>query len=170
MDGKKIEHDFWSVTSLFSALNEPDRAEARPVAALHAVNQALWACEDAVRSRALPDAEVVALKRRIDALNLERHAWVAAIDRAADARFPAHLPADDPQARVGSESIGQMLDRVSVVTLKRTAMYAVGDTARGRAMDDRLALLARCVAERLDALRRGVATRQAFDEGKTYTA
>ena len=166
MDGKKIEHDFWTVTSLFSALTQGDQ----PVAALHAVNQALWACEDAVRSRALPDAEVVALKRRIDALNLERHAWVATIDRAADAQFPVHLPADDPRACVGSESIGQMLDRVSVVTLKRAAMLVAGDAARGRAMDDRLTLLARCVDERLTALRRGRATRQAFDEGKTYSA
>jgi len=170
VDGKKIEHDFWTVTSLFSALTQCDPSEARPVAVLHAVNQALWACEDAVRSRALPDAEVVALKRRIDALNLERHAWVATIDRAADARFSAYLPADDPRARVGSESIGQMLDRVSVVTLKRAAMQAVGDVARAQTMDDRLALLARCIDERLDALRRGVATRQAFDEGKTYSA
>ena len=170
MDDKKIEHDFWTVKSLFSALTQGDPSEASPIAALHAANQALWACEDAVRSRALPDAAVVALKRRIDALNLERHAWVATIDRAADARFPAHLPADDPRARVGSESIGQMLDRVSVVTLKRAAMQAVGDVARAQTMDDRLALLARCVDERLDALRRGVATRQAFDEGKTYSA
>lgn len=170
MDGKDIDDDFWTVASLFSALTRPDVAEGEVVAALHAVNQALWACEDAVRSRALPDTEVVALKRRIDALNLERHARVAAIDRAADARFPSQLSPSDPRARVSSESLGQMLDRVSVVTLKHAAMQAAAQAGRARAMEARLTLLMRCIDERLQALDQGLATQQAFDEGKTYSA
>jgi hypothetical protein len=167
--------EIWSVPSLFSAFTPgPTRSlDTRLLQALdrlHVANTALWDAEAKVRVRALPDAEVVALKRAIDRHNLERHAAVAAVDRAADADFPGQRADDDPQAVLGSESIGQMLDRASILHLKIVAMSAEGNMERAAVMQRRLARLARCVRERVEALSRGDATTQAFDEGKTYSA
>jgi hypothetical protein len=175
VNDKKKRAEIWSVASLFSVftpgsaqLLDPRVADA--LRELHAANTALWDAEARVRARSLPDAQIVALKRAIDRHNLERHAAVASVDRAADADFPDQRSDDDPLAVVGSESIGQMLDRASILHLKLAAMCTQGDTARAAEMQRRLARLARCVHERLDALTRGDATAQAFDEGKTYSA
>ncbi len=175
MADKKNRAKFWSVSSLFSAFTPGptqnlDDPLVQALDRLHAANSALWEAEAKVRTRTLPDAEVVALKRAIDRHNLERHAAVAAVDRAADADFPEQRADDDPRAIVGSESIGQMLDRASILHLKIEAMSGEGHAARAADMQRRLTRLARCVRERVEALSRGETTAQAFDEGKTYSA
>lgn len=137
------------------------------ILALHAANRALWDLEDAVRDPGLPDAKVSAMKRRIDRLNLDRHAAVARIDRACDAAFPCTVAPNAPGVVLNSESVGQMIDRLSILALKRRAWRGT-DKAAG--VERRIALLGRCLDRVLTALVDGRALPQRFDEAKTYTA
>lgn len=134
---------------------------------LHTINQALWHAEDQVRDRGLDPQSVAALKRRIDHLNLERHGAIAAIDRAVDALFLPTCAPEAPGVVLNSESVGQMLDRLSILALKRAAWR---DTPRAAEVERRIAWLGRCLDRVLGALLDGTACPQRFDEAKTYSA
>ncbi len=133
---------------------------------LHAVNGRLWALEDAVRDPALPPEAVRDHKRSIDAANLERHAAIARIDGEVDAAFGPQRAPDDPRAVLDSQSVGAMVDRLSVIALK-IAVFR-DDVARASAQRARAALVERCLDRVIDALRRGDGVAQSFDEGKRY--
>ena len=131
---------------------------------LHDINAKLWRIEDAVRDSALESSEVAALKREIDELNLERHVVVARIDEMVDRAAGLQLDLDDRRAVVNSESIGQMVDRISIVVLKIQAHQPVRAGALGR----RVELLTRSFDRVMAALRAGRGITQSFDEAKTY--
>ncbi len=137
------------------------------VRALHACNRRLWDLEAAVRDRALTDAEVVRLKRAIDSENLARHAAVGALDRHLDACFGPQRAPGDPDAVVDSQSLGQMVDRLSVLHLKLAWHEGAPMEAGLAAQRDRVA----CCFDRVaTAMGRGDGTPQAFEEAKTYGA
>lgn len=154
--------------AVWTALADAEGPLAAAVGPLHAVNGRLWALEEAVRDRDLPDTEVVRLKRAIDRANLARHEAVHAIDRAVDACFGAQRAPDDPAAVVDSQSVGQMVDRLSVLALKVAAW--AGAPARRAALEVQRLRVGRCLDRVGEALARGEATAQAFDEAKTYSA
>jgi hypothetical protein len=85
---------------------------------LHRRNRRLWKLEDSVRRTQVP-ADVTALKRAIDAANLARHAAVKQIDAAVLARNPRGRRLAERGAVLDSSSVGQMLDRLSILALKR---------------------------------------------------
>jgi hypothetical protein len=145
----------------------PQIVAAQSVLALHGANKKLWNLEDAVRDRALTPQTVTRMKRAIDAANLERHAAVAQIDLAIDIAFAPSADLETPGVALNSESVGQMVDRLSVLELKRIAHAG---TPRAAGVDARLAHLLRCLDRMLDALRAGRALPQRFDEAKTYSA
>lgn len=140
---------------------------AQRVQMLHRCNARLWKLEDAVRDRALAQSEVVRFKRSIDAENLTRHAGIAALDRLFDARFGDQRAPDDPDAVVNSESLGQLVDRLSVLALKASHHT---DPVKVTAIEARRALVVRCFDRVADALARGDGISQVFDEAKTYSA
>lgn len=166
-------HSDPQVTGITTEILDCLREERRPgdlpfdPRALHEINRTLWDLEEVVRDRALEAEAVRALKRRIDAANLERHRAVAAIDDAVDAVMPAQRGDADPEAIVNSESVGQMVDRLSVLVLKQAAHTA--PDVRGD-LDRRVGRVMRCLARVWAALERGDGVRQRFDEAKTYSA
>jgi hypothetical protein len=135
--------------------------------ALHRINRLLWDLEEVVRDRGLDAEAVRELKRRIDAANLRRHRAVAAIDDAVDAMMPGQRDDADPDAVVNSESVGQMVDRLSVLVLKQAAHTAPGIRSD---LDRRVGRIMRCLARVWAALQRGDGVSQRFDEAKTYSA
>lgn len=137
------------------------------LAPLHQHNQALWHLEARVRSRALADSQVADLKRQIDALNLARHGAVAAIDAAVDAHFRPTATLETPGVVLSSESVGQLLDRLSILALKQAAWAG---TPRAAGVEARVELLVRCLDRSLVALAEGRTLPQSFDEAKTYGA
>lgn len=157
--------------SLWGALEAAPRSAGEfeeRVRALHALNRSLWELEERVRSRELGPETVMRLKREIDRANLARHGEVAAIDRTVDGVWPEQRAIDDPAAVLNSESVGQMVDRMSILRLKLAAHHA--DPGRRGDLDRRRRLLARCLDRVVSALRRGEGVRQSFDEAKTYGA
>ena len=91
----------------------------RWVAENHRCNVQLWREEDRARRTDLPDAEIVAGKRRIDALNQRRNDAVEAFDVALleTMDWPEGRDAP-PGARLHSETAGAMVDRLSILALK----------------------------------------------------
>jgi len=99
------------------------RTLARGLAALHRCNTTLWELEDRVRDTTVP-ATIASLKREIDATNLARHAAIARIDAAVLARYKTGRAAHRRGAVLDSSSLGQMLDRLSILVLKRARVGA----------------------------------------------
>ncbi len=133
---------------------------------LHRCNARLWTLEEQVRDRALARDEIVRLKRGIDRENLARHAGIAALDVVFDARFGPQRSPTDPDAVLNSESLGQMVDRLSVLQLKIEHHQG----AKRAGLEVRQALVLCCFDRIAQAMERGDGISQAFDEAKTYSA
>ena len=80
----------------------------------HRCNIALWDEEDQARRRDVPDSVIANSKRLIDGHNQRRNDAVERIDELVLATLP-----DPPDtARLHSETIGALIDRLSILSLK----------------------------------------------------
>jgi hypothetical protein len=123
-------------------LNQPGWPRAEPpaapdelwrwVQANHRFNSLLWAEEDLARRTTVADAEIAANKRAIDGFNQARNDATERIDEillvtlglvdAGSARTDAPRATVPEGARLNSETAGSMIDRLSIMALKVSAM------------------------------------------------
>lgn len=83
----------------------------------HRANFELWHIEDEARAPGASDAELAAVKRRVDLTNQRRNDLAEELDRALLAWLePQGLP--NPAAALHSETPGLMIDRLSILSLK----------------------------------------------------
>lgn len=83
----------------------------------HRANFDLWHIEDEARAPGAADAELAAVKRRIDTTNQERNDLVEQLDRSLLTWLAARgLP--NAEAPLSSESPGLIIDRLSILSLK----------------------------------------------------
>ena len=88
------------------------------IANLHRANFELWHWEDSTRDVHAGDAAIAAAKRAIDRMNQRRNDLIEQCDTLLlEALAAQNLP--NPQAELHSETPGLMLDRLSILTLKR---------------------------------------------------
>ncbi len=103
-----------TVTPRFAG--EPDTFEAA-AEQQHFANFELWHEEDKARVPGAPDYQIAAVKRSIDKLNQRRNDFMELCDRLALAELEKrNLPV--PTAPLHSESVGLMIDRLSILSLK----------------------------------------------------
>ncbi len=87
------------------------------VARQHRANFELWHIEDEARVPSATDADLAAVKRRVDSTNQRRNDLAEQLDRFLLAWLgPQNLP--HPAAPLNSESPGLMIDRLSILALK----------------------------------------------------
>ncbi len=85
------------------------------VAALHAANFQLWHFEDEARDPLASDEQIASSKRSIDKVNQRRNDLAELIDATLLENLGHH---DQPGIPLHSETPGQMLDRLSILSLK----------------------------------------------------
>jgi hypothetical protein len=96
---------------------QPDSGWLALVRRQHQANFDLWHIEDEARATGASDAELAAVKRRVDRTNQLRNDLAEELDRALLAWLePQGLP--NPAAPLNSESPGLMIDRLSILSLK----------------------------------------------------
>ena len=87
------------------------------VSGQHFANFELWHIEDEARVPGATDAEIAAVKRRVDATNQRRNDLAEGLDSALLVWLAARgLP--NPAAALHSETPGLMIDRLSILALK----------------------------------------------------
>jgi hypothetical protein len=84
------------------------------IALNHEHNRLLWDQEDLARRRLAPDSEIAGNKRAIDAHNQKRNDAIERIDEL----LLQELPQPRKDARLNSETVGAMIDRLSILSLK----------------------------------------------------
>ncbi len=83
----------------------------------HFANFELWHEEDKARTPGAPDAQLAGVKRKIDRINQFRNDLMELCDDLLLGALASHgLP--QPDARLHSESVGLMIDRLSILSLK----------------------------------------------------
>jgi hypothetical protein len=100
-----------------SAPESPANAWLDLVARQHRANFDLWHIEDEARAPRVSDAELAAVKRRIDQTNQLRNDLAEQLDRSLlEWLAPQGLP--QCEAAQNSESPGLIIDRLSILALK----------------------------------------------------
>jgi hypothetical protein len=119
--GEHILHLFdrwtadWHQQPDLSKMTDPFEAA---IEGLHRANFELWHQEDKARDRRARDAAIAAAKRAIDTINQRRNDQMESCDALLLEELSAEkLP--NSQAELHSETPGLMLDRLSILSLKR---------------------------------------------------
>lgn len=89
---------------------------------LHLYNFRLWQAEDGVRRPGASDRCIAGRKRAIDAFNQQRHDQIEQLDTWLFHLLYAPALAPPAAAELHSETPGNLLDRLSILTLKRYYM------------------------------------------------
>jgi hypothetical protein len=122
------ESDFGAASLNLDETESEEKARQawlRLVARQHHANFDLWHIEDEARAPGASDAELAAVKRRIDLTNQMRNDLVEELDRnLLDWLKARSLP--DPAAPLHSETPGLIIDRLSILSLK---IYHTGEEA-----------------------------------------
>ncbi len=110
------------VQSIFIAQLDMTKVEpldefARAIADLHACNLFQWQRESEIRDPGLEASEVVQLKSDIDRSNKQRSRLIGRLDEVCAARLRL-VATGVPDGYINSETIGQLVDRLSILTLK----------------------------------------------------
>jgi Protein of unknown function (DUF4254) len=112
--------DFGREPAARSEMPSEERAQQdwlRLVARQHHANFDLWHIEDKARTPGANDADLAVVKRRIDVTNQLRNDLMEDLDRRLLAWLAARrLP--NPKAPLHSETPGQIIDRLSILSLR----------------------------------------------------
>lgn len=99
----------------------------------HEQNFRLWHQEDIARSPEVGDAEIAAVKRRIDKLNQQRNDYIEQLDDALIDRLATAGVVPERRARLNSETPGSIIDRLSILSLR---IYHMEEQAARDDVDD----------------------------------
>lgn len=144
---------------------------------VHACNFVLWHLEDLARDPDAPDPIIATIKRRIDAVNQTRSDVVELLDETICALFESRPTRG---ARLHSETVGALVDRLSINALKLS--HAEDDTqaaelrppererarARRAILADQRRDLTSCLGALVRDLEAGRARIKVYRQVKTY--
>jgi hypothetical protein len=131
-------------------------------------NMQQWDLEDATRDPAASDAQVANAKREIDRLNFSRHRLVEEIDAAIDSILD-----QSTVAPLATESPGMVLDRLSVLVIRRARTAAASRrdpnfADRVQALEAQVGALSAALDSYMDELRTGARRFLRYQSLKLY--
>ncbi|TWU32825.1 DUF4254 domain-containing protein [Novipirellula artificiosorum] len=85
----------------------------------HQQNFRLWHAEDEARDRLATDRQLAKVKRSIDGLNQARNDLIEKLDDAITAMLHEGGVSVDEQASINTETPGSVIDRLSIMSLRR---------------------------------------------------
>ncbi len=149
-----------------------------PIAENHRYNALLWLAEDQARRPDKPAQFITDKKREIDRHNQRRNDAIEAID----ALLLKDLATPRVEARLHSETAGAMIDRLSILSLKRFHMalqvqrtdagarveHLAACSAKLHILQTQRADLAACLAGLLDDMAKGRAYFKQYRQFKMY--
>jgi hypothetical protein len=134
------------------AVDNPFDGFLRLACQQHGFNFLLWHEEDIARSPDVGDGRIAAAKRSIDRYNQQRNDAIERLDDAITDLLCQEKISADPGARLNTESIGSVIDRLSVMSLRIYHMQE--QTERSDATSDHIARvrgkLSLCIEQRGD--------------------
>lgn len=174
---KTVEN--WNATTDYV---ESDSIDDNPVATLLAHNYNLWHLERRVRENRDDHSKVTKFKATIDSENKARNQAIQRIDEEIEDRTTDSVfaTADLDEYELNSETVGQMIDRITILTLKY--YYTERELEEESLDDDRTAECRRrlatfeeqleyvtvCLKDFLNALETGNAKMLPYKEMKFY--
>jgi hypothetical protein len=125
--------DEWYGTPAIERIAAGDDLQST-ILAEHFCNFTLWNLEDQARRRDLPDSSITAIKREIDCWNQRRNDLIERTDVLVLADLEA---APTEGAEQHSETVGMIIDRLSILSLKvrHMAVHAARADAPTRATE-----------------------------------
>ena len=99
-------------------IDNPCQDFAAVVAEQFSYNFRLWHEEDIARSPHEPDSRIAEVKRTIDRLNQQRNDGIERIDDVVTQYLADHRIVPGPEARQNSETVGSIIDRLSILALR----------------------------------------------------
>ena len=125
---------------------------------IHGCNFELWHEEDQARARDVDDAVIGQVKRRIDPLNQKRNDAIEKLDEWVLASLKRQGGEAGAEAPLHSETVGNIVDRISILSLKvyhmrEETLRHDADAAHGARCQEKLAILREQRADLAAALR-----------------
>lgn len=148
------------------------------IEANHRYNCLLWDEEDQARRRNVADAMIAANKRAIDGYNQQRQDAIEKIDELFLARLTAVKRRND--ARQHSETMGSMVDRLSILSLKLYHMdvqrrrveageaHVQSCAAKYRVLQEQREDLQQCLQTLMSDVARGIVFFKVYRQFKMY--
>lgn len=138
---------------------------------LHSCNFYSWKADD--RSRGNLDPKIIVQhKRNLDASNLMRNHFMEAIDSLTVDTLQLRYIGDYSSLILNSETIGQMLDRMSVLTLKKSfldsRLSSIDASDAQKRVNQQLSYVQECYDLFLQKLQRKEAYMLAYKQYKMY--
>jgi len=161
-------------------IDNPYEGFLRLVCLQHQQNFRLWHQEDIARSPEVGDLEVAGVKRSIDKLNQQRNDLIERLDDCLIAELSASGVRPRADARLNTETLGSVIDRLSILALRLYHMAEQsrrGDASEGHLAKARARLqvlgeqhrdLANSLAELLDDLAAGRKRLKVYRQFKMY--
>lgn len=109
-----------------------EECKGNHIKALHKCNYLLWGFEDDIRNPDITDTEIVDLKNKIDQTNKKRAQEIENIDHDVDNLIQCQIflkEFDFEGYELNSQSVGQIIDRLSILLLKKYYITQCGSDA-----------------------------------------
>ena len=146
----------------------------------HSLNYQLWHHEDNVRDPEASDTTVARCKRLIDELNQRRNNTIEMLDNWIATDLADKKIEFEPRAKLNTETVGSVIDRLSIISLRRYHVLELLDSVVGPSWEHLVILekyttivllrseLARSLQELLDDIYSGRKRHHAYQALKLY--
>ena len=137
---------------------------------LHSCNYYQWLLEDEVRKK-LSCEHLIIIKREIDVSNFARNKYMESIDELIVKKYNINQNSDFSKKYLNSETIGQLLDRLSILLLKSffiNLSNGIKIDNKLQQIENQISFTSYCFDKFLNKIESGEAFMLSYKQYKTY--